>query len=116
MLLDLTAAFDTVNHSVLINIMQHRFGVRDTALNLHQLYITNNTQSFHTSDSVGLVQLSCSVPQGFILGPMKFITYSKDIIEMIKSYNISNHLYTVDTPLQKQMVLKDLDVIRSKIE
>ena len=45
-LLNLTAAFDTIDHSVLIDVMQHRL---ESELNLFQLYITNRTQSFHTS-------------------------------------------------------------------
>ena len=39
-LMDLTAAFDTVDHSVLIDVMQYHFGVRDTVLNWFQSYIT----------------------------------------------------------------------------
>ena len=74
LLLDLTAAFDTVDHSVLNDVMQHRFGVRDTALNWFQSYITNRNQSFHiSSDSVGPVQLSCSVPQRSVLGSLRLL-------------------------------------------
>ena len=89
----------------------------ETATNWFQSYIINRTHSFYaSSDSVGPVLLSCSVPQGFVLRPLKCIAYTDDVTDTTESYNVGHHLSADDTHLQKQMTLKDLVAIRCRIE
>ncbi|MCH1595850.1 MAG: hypothetical protein L7S42_05015 [Flavobacteriaceae bacterium] len=75
-LLDLSAAFDTVNHSVLINRLADRFGIQDNALNWIQSYLSDrkNFVYINKAKSIPVLQ-QCNVPQGSVLGPTFFSDY-----------------------------------------
>jgi len=76
-LLDLSAAFDRVNHEILLQRLQTSFGVGGTALKCFQSYLTSRTQYVRRSTARStIVQLICGVPQGSVLGPILFITRS----------------------------------------
>lgn len=70
-LLDLTAAFDTVEHSVLVSRLEHCVGIRGTALK----WFRSNLEHRTFSVIIGVFcssHLSYGVPQGSILGPVLF--------------------------------------------
>ena len=78
-LLDLSAAFDTVDHQTLIRVLSSRFGVADLALNWCSSYLNQRSQTFHVgAHQSGPHAIDCSVPQGSVLGPLKFISYTED--------------------------------------
>jgi len=78
-LLDLSSAFDTVDHPTLLSLLQDRFAVSDHALAWFHYYLTNRTQTFTTSSSHTVpLLLACGVPQGSGLGPTSFLTYTED--------------------------------------
>ena len=102
-LLDLSAAFDTVDHQILLSVLENRFSVDSTALRWFESYLTVRVQSFSYADvqtpsfkvdcSVpqGSVlgprcfKVDCSVPQGSVLGPRCFISYTEDIVDVLVS-------------------------------
>ena len=85
-LLDLSEAFDIVDHDVLLNRLSTSFGVRGCALHWFASCLYNKSQrvSFDQKLSENF-QLAWGVPQGSCLGPLLFMSYSSKLFEVIKS-------------------------------
>ena len=99
-LLDLCAASDTVDHSVLLQRLSDRLNVKGTALNWFESYLSDRTQSVVVSgESSHPVPLSCGIPQGSVLGPILFTVYTLPLGDIIRRYEIYFHLYADDTQL-----------------
>ena len=74
--LDLSAAFDTLEHSVLRNRLQNSFGITGLALAWFQSYLSDRRQFARIDGSKSLETPCCTgVPQGSVLGPMLFSIY-----------------------------------------
>jgi len=72
-LLDLTAAFDTVDHDLLMLRLQRQFGLRGVVLQWFRSYLTGRTfQVIYADSTSSVVIICCSVPQGSVLGPRMF--------------------------------------------
>ena len=100
-LLDLSAAFDTVDHySILISCLHDYLGVQDLALGWCKSYFSERPQyvRIDTSTSQPTV-LDYSVPQGSVLGPQWFTVYTYPVRDIIRSYNLNYHVYADDTQL-----------------
>ena len=83
--LDLSAAFDTVNHSILKTVMEHYFGLNDTALQWLSSYISNRQFSVKIGGSFSHTHtINFSVPQGSILGWVLFSCYVSTLPEVTK--------------------------------
>ena len=100
LLLDLSAAFDTINHKLLLNKLQNMYGISGVALDWIRCYLSNRL--FRVSvrqETSGECILDIGVPQGSILGPLLFILYTKDLDEIVTKYGFSIHLYADDTQI-----------------
>ena len=99
-LLDLSAAFDTVSHHVLLNRLFSQYGVTGSAAHWIHSYLTSRTQSVLVGGKYSdPAVLKYGVPQGSVLGPGLFSDYSSRVASLIRSHGICVHCYADDTQL-----------------
>ena len=97
-LLDMSAAFDTVDHPILLQRLQSTFGIYNTVHQWFRSYLTDRRQCVRRGNiRSSTTTLVCGVPQGSVLGPVLFVLYTVDLIQLIESHGLMPHLYADDT-------------------
>ena len=99
-LLDLSAAFDTVDHKILLNRLQSSLRLQGKVLAWFKSYLEGRTQQTSINGTLSRkFSLDCGVPQGSCLGPLLFIIYTSKLFDILKSYLPTAHAYADDTQL-----------------
>jgi len=114
-LLDLSAAFDTIDHSILFNRL-YDLGVRGPALNWFKSYLGDRKQTILIDGSRSTeTNLRFGVPQGSVLGPILFTIYTRPLGNIAKKFGLQYHLYADDTQLYVSFKPSDTESIQSTI-
>ena len=83
-LLDMSAAFDTVDHSLLLSRLSGYFGISGNALSLLSSYLASCTHSVTIDSAISpLSPLICEVPQGSVLGPLLITLYTSPLGQLL---------------------------------
>ena len=96
-LLDLSAAFDTVVHSVLLSVCE-RIGIIGAALSYLKSYLTGRNYCVKIGNEFSdPIPLTRGVPQGSVLGPILFCLYTTDLSALLEKYEVRFKLFADDT-------------------
>jgi exonuclease III len=99
-LLDLSAAFDTIDHKRLLFILEHEVGLVGSALAWVKSYLEGRGQIVHVNGtSSSKQQLLYGVPQGSVLGPLLYTVYTIPLGHLLRELKVHYHFYADDTQL-----------------
>ena len=100
LLLDLSTAFDTVDHCPLLLCLRSRFGVKGSATAWFESYLASRKYYVQVEGyGYSLCSLDSGVPQGSVLAPLLYVLYTSPVADIIKSHDLQYHFYADDTKL-----------------
>src|SRR6218665_3654351 len=116
LLLDFSAAFDCVDHSILLKVLQLQFGIPAPALQWISSFLALRSHSVKLSGSSSKIfSVLFGVPEGSILGPLLFILYTSNIVNIASQHGLMVHLYADGTQLYIKLCCKNLENTKVKM-
>ena len=84
LMLDLSAAFDTIDHGILLSRLDSLYGISGDALDWFKSYLSSRVQRVIIGDTVSECKdLNFGVPQGSVLGPKIYCMYTKSYVTLL---------------------------------
>lgn len=115
-LIDLSAAFDTVDHTILLKILE-KYGLRDIPLKWFESYLGRRQQMVSVGNACSTPkQLDSGVPQGSVLGPVLFNVYTKALGDLLRQHSMNFHIYADDTTVYLSFEPDDVESAFSRME
>ena len=95
--LDMSAAFDCVDHRILLTRLERNFGLSGVVALWFESYLTNRTQQVLYDNKLSDVQImSYGVLQGSVLGPVLFLLYTAEVFSIIEIFGLIGHAFADD--------------------
>ena len=117
LLLDLSAAFDTVQHTTLLSKLKNQYGISGTALAWFRSYLKSRTTSVLIKDNRSeQIDIEIGVPQGSILGPILFIMYTQELQSIASRYGLKIHLFADDTQIYVSFTQNNMEKVIKNIQ
>ena len=99
-LLDLSAAFDTIDHQVFLSRLREDYGIAGGVADWMESYLTNRSQCIDINGTYSdKIKLEYGFPQGSKIGPFGFKLYTKPLAAIAQKHGVNLHLYADDTQL-----------------
>ena len=106
-MLELSAAFDTIDHHILLHRFEHLFRITGLALQWITSYLGNRYQAVVIDGKRSApVLLQYGVPQGSVLGPKMYTMYTRPLGDVIRNHGPNHHMFADDTQLYVSYCLK----------
>ena len=97
LMLDLSAAFDTVDHEIMLHRIRNDFGVTGIVHKWYSSYFSNRSCRVFVSGSYSeTLYLDFGVPQGSVTGPLCFVYYTHVVGRILRHHNVKYHIYADD--------------------
>ncbi len=101
-LLDLSAAFDTVDHTIFLNRLSTDFGIEGRALDWMKSYLSSRSQQVIVNGTRSeKVSLVTGFPQGGGAGPWAYSRYTQPVAKLVQLFHILYHFFADDSQIYK---------------